>query len=243
MEEIIEQLIERGSIKVSDEFSFRTKAECASLFGRNYSNIVKGGIPHPKEEKSQMIFWQEGENDEWENKYVEDKNNEIVEFTERKKSKNQEWIKKRLEICKSRIKDNIIFYKINGGGYKFRGIFHIDEEETISSGIIVYKRISSEASTYKPINEKPIKDLKGLIEIGRIKENEEIYFNYKGTEYTGRVTKDGQVNIFLGTFSISRSALKIMAEDPEYIRKKETANGYNCWKNWNGIPIGELRKR
>jgi hypothetical protein len=61
MEKTASQLIERGSIKVSDDVSFRTKAECASLFGKNYSNILMGGVPHPKDKRfNGIILWKEG---------------------------------------------------------------------------------------------------------------------------------------------------------------------------------------
>ena len=241
MEEIIRQLIERGSIKVRDEVSFRTKAECASLFGRNYSNILRGGIEHPKEKGSQMIFWQEGENDGWENEYVVDERKEIVKFTERRKSKQIEWVTERLEIANSKIKNNIIFYKLKGERYKFRGIFHIDVEETISSGVIVYKRISSESSTYPAENKKPIKDLKGIVSSGLLKENEEIYFSYRGEKYSGRVTLEGKIRTHLGEFSPSRAVVTLMSNDSSPGRSRESANGYDHWKTWNGIAIGDLR--
>ncbi len=241
MEKTTSQLIERGSIKVSDEVSFRTKAECASLFGRNYLHIIPGGVPHPKEEKSQLIFWQEKENDGWENGYTFDEFNEISEFTERRKSKHQEWVNERIGHLNKR-RNNIIFYKLKGEEYKFRGIFHLDEKETISSGLILYKRISSEAPTYSPINEKPIKDLRGLVLSGRLKENEEIYLSYRGEVYAGRVTPGGKIRTSLGEFSPSKAAVMVMASNPDNERNKENANGYYQWKTWNDIPIGDLRK-
>jgi hypothetical protein len=241
MENQIDKLISRGFIKISDDISFKTKAECASLFGRNYSHIIRGGVSHPKEEKSQLIFWQERENEGWENGYTADGGKEIIKFTERRKSRNSEWVTERTGLLNKR-KENIIFYKIKGEGYKFRGIFHIDEEETISSGIIVYKRISSEASTYLPLNKKPIKDLRGLVSSGRLKENEEIYLSYRGEEYAGRVTADGKIRTPLGEFSPSKAAVMVMSSNPSNERNKENANGYHQWKTWNDIPIGDLRK-
>jgi len=242
MEETVRQLIERGSIRVSDGVSFRTKAECASLFGRNYSNILRGGISHPKERESQMIFWQEEENDGWENGYTFDEKKEIVKFTERRKSKHREWVSERLEIASSKIKNNIIFYKLKGEGYKFRGIFHIDEEETISSGDIVYKRVSSEAITYFPENKRPLKNLKEIVERGLIKENEEIYFYYKNQEYSGRVTRDGKIKIGSGTTTLNKASLELMFLNPECGRNTNRVNAYNWWKTWNGTTLDELRK-
>ncbi len=241
MENLISKLARIGKIQVSDNFLFHTKAECASLFGRNYSHIIRGGVAHPKEEKSQLIFWQERENDGWENKYLVDERNEIIKFTERKKSGTGEWVTERTGISNTR-ENNIIFYKLKGEGYKFRGIFHIDKEETISSGVIVYKRISTEASTYFPENEKPIKDLKGLVLAGRLKENEEIYLSYRGIEYAGRVTPSGKIKTHLGEFSPSKAAVIIMSSNPDNERNKENANGYYQWKTWNDVPIGDLRK-
>ena len=241
MENQIYKLISGGFIKISDDISFKTKAECASLFGRNYSHIIRGGVSHPKEEKSQLIFWQERENEGWENGYEVDGNKEIIKFTERRKSRNSEWVTERTGIFNTR-EENIIFYKLKGERYKFRGIFHIDKEETISTGVIVYKRVSTEATTYLPENEKPIKDLKGLVLAGRLKENEEIYLSYRGIEYAGRVTSTGKIKTHLGEFSPSKAAVIIMSNNPDNERNKENANGYYQWKTWKDVPIGDLRK-
>ena len=241
MENQIDKLIARGSIEISDDTSFKTKAECASLFGRNYSHIIRGGVAHPKEEKSQLIFWQEGENEGWENGYEVNENKEITKFTERRKSRNSEWVIERTGIFNKR-KENIIFYKLKGEGYKFRGIFHIDEEETMSSGVIVYKRVSTEATTYLPENEKPIKDLKGLILSGRLKENEEIYLTYRGVEYAGRVTPQGRIKTSLGEFSVCKSLAMLVQSHPEHKKRDKFGNGYYHWKTWNDVPIGDLRK-
>lgn len=83
MEEIIDRLISSGKIRVTDNILFRKKSECASLFGRNFTNILRGGVPHPADKKfNGIIFWQEGENDRWENLYIENSEGEILEFTE-----------------------------------------------------------------------------------------------------------------------------------------------------------------
>ncbi len=240
MKSTIEELIERGSIKVSDEIFFRTKAECASLFGRNYSHIIPGGIPHPKEEESQLIFWQEKENEEWENGYTLNEKNEIIKFTERKKLRFDEWREKRL-MKNTEGRKNVIFYKFEGEGYKFRGVFFEYTDKSVPVGTILYRRDSLEAPTYYPENNKPIRDLKGLLLAGRIEEKEEVYLFYRGEKYTGRVTSEGKIKIHLGEFSPSKAAVMLMSDNPHNERNKENANGYYQWKTWKGTSIGDLR--
>jgi ribosomal protein S24E len=240
MKSTIDKLIEKGSIKVSDEIFFRTKAECASLFGRNYSHIIPGGIPHPKEKGSQLIFWQEKENEEWENGYTLNKKNEIIEFTERKKLGFDEWHKKRL-MKNTGERENLIFYKSEGEGYKFRGVFFEYTDRSVPSGTVLYRRTSLEAQTYYPENNKPIRDLKGLLLAGRIENKEEVYLFYRNTKYTGRITAEGKIKTYLGEFSPSKAAVMLMSDNPHNERNKENANGYYQWKTWKGTPIGDLR--
>ncbi len=237
MEETIRQLIERGSIKVSDNIFFKTKAECASLFGKNYLNILKGGILHPIDKKIRITFWQEGENELWENTHLENPEGEIIEFTERRKKEYSEWVSSWKDKDKT-----IIFYKKNKEGYKFRGIFSIDFKRSTEEGRKIWKVISNESRTYPSKNIKPLRDLKDLLLAGKIKENEEIYLTYRGIEYSGRVTSGGKIRTQFGEFSPSKAAVVVMTSNPDNERNKENANGYYQWKTWNDVPIGDLRK-
>ena len=94
----------------------------------------------------------------------------------------------------------------------------------------------------KKIRRDKLKDLKKMVEEGTIKEREEIYLFYRGVETAGRVTKDGKIETFLGTFSIGQSTVKIMSLNPKCERAIESANGYEWWKTWNGTSLKELRK-
>jgi hypothetical protein len=242
MEKTASQLIERGSIKVSDDVSFRTKAECASLFGKNYSNILTGGVPHPKDkELNGIILWKEGENDGWENSYTENRKGEIVGFTELKKVGHKEWVE---EWAKEELKEDrrIIFYKKEGEGYRFRGIFLIDFERSIKEGEKFYQRVSTKANTYPPGNKKPLKDLKEIVKRGLIKEKEKIYFHYKDHEYSGRVTSEGKVEIHIGTMTLNRASWELMFLTPGCQRNTKRVNAYDWWKTWNGTPLNDLRK-
>ena len=94
----------------------------------------------------------------------------------------------------------------------------------------------------KKIRRDKLKDLKKMVEEGTIKERVEIYLLYRGVETAGRVTKDGKIETFLGTFSIGQSTVKIMSLNPKCERAIESANGYEWWKTWNGTSLKELRK-
>jgi hypothetical protein len=227
---------------VSDDISFRRKSDCASLFGRNFTNILRGGVPHPADKKfNGIIFWQEGENDRWENLYIENGKGEILEFTELKKINHKGWIE---EWSKDELKEDkrIIFYKKKGEEYKFRGIFDLDFERSKKEGKKIYRRSSTEAKTYPPRNKRPLKNLKEIVERGLIKENEEIYFYYKSHEYSGRVTSDGKIKIHLGTMTLNRASWELMFLTPDCERNTKRVNAYNWWKIWNGTSLDDLRK-
>ncbi len=94
----------------------------------------------------------------------------------------------------------------------------------------------------KVIRKSKLKNLKSMVEEGILKEGEEIYLPYKGAEYSGRVTKEGKINTFLGTFSIGQATLEMMHLNPKCESSLESVNGYSCWRTWNGSKLVDFRK-
>jgi hypothetical protein len=97
---------------------------------------------------------------------------------------------------------------------------------------------------------KGSKDLKRLVEQGILKDGEEIYLEYKDVEFSGRIREGGLIIETEGNLFPTISGSTIYLKEIYYkesnktdLRKSKTANGYNEWKNWNGITLDELRKK
>jgi len=94
------------------------------------------------------------------------------------------------------------------------------------------------------------KDLKRLVEQGILKDGEEIYFEYKDVEFSGRIREGGLIIETEGKpFSVISNSIIYLMElyykesEEKDKRSAKTANGFNHWKNWNGITLDELRKK
>lgn len=94
------------------------------------------------------------------------------------------------------------------------------------------------------------KDLERLVESGILKDGEEIYFEYKNREFSGRIRENGLIIESEGeSFSaISNSIIYLVEiyykESGEIDRRNaKKYSGFGNWKNWKGITLGELRKQ
>jgi hypothetical protein len=115
--------------------------------------------------------------------------------------------------------------------------------------------------------------LKDLLTHGLLKPNEEIYMDYRGQHFTGRVLPDGSFQTDKGIFkSTSHPTFLNIMEDEKYrewfyeylgipkdtpyhwtrieevkklatIKKPHIVGGWYLWKNWNGVSLDELRKK
>jgi hypothetical protein len=115
--------------------------------------------------------------------------------------------------------------------------------------------------------------LKDLLTHGLLKPDEEIYMDYRGLHFTGRVLADGSFRTDKGIFkSISYPTSLNIMEDEKYrewfyeylgipkdtpyhwtrieevkklaaIKKPHIVGGWYLWKTWNGTSLDELRKK
>ena len=93
--------------------------------------------------------------------------------------------------------------------------------------------------------------LEKLVNMGVLKNNEEIYLHYKGEVYTGIIINDGRkIRTRFGEYkSLSSASSALMLSNPNCARKIKTKNGEApnngavWWRNWNYVQIGELFKR
>ena len=115
--------------------------------------------------------------------------------------------------------------------------------------------------------------LKDLLTQDFLKPNEEIYMDYRGLHFAGRVLADGSFQTDKGIFkSISYPTFLNIMEDEKYrewfydylgipkdipyhwtsieearklstIKKPHIVGGWHLWKTWNGTSLDELRKK
>jgi hypothetical protein len=94
---------------------------------------------------------------------------------------------------------------------------------------------------------------------GFLKDNEEIYFDYKEHHFLGRIRENGKyIETKVGRFnspSPAAGTLLALVDDgelrrmdhPSHIRNRRpeevVCNGWTRWVNWNGVTLDELRKK
>ena len=223
----IQSSIERGFIKVGGKESFRTKAECASIFGRTYFRIVPGGVPHPREKNKRLVFWsEEYSGGVWKNEILDGGDT----FMEEKKIGFDEWISK-IENDKDAIR--LFFWKNKNGRYTYKGEFLLDVENSILENKKIYRKIGEISPTFTPENGEGIENLKDLISLGRVSVDQKVYLSHQGIVFLGKITKNGMIQTEIGTANPSKSAT-LLTSSP-------VVNGYNRWKVWNGKTLGELK--
>lgn len=86
-------------------------------------------------------------------------------------------------------------------------------------------------------------ELKKLVEKKLLKNNEEIYFRYKGILFFGRIVENGEkIEVDGKEFrAISKSILYCI--DKINSGSRSTACGWKQWENWKGISLDTLRKQ
>jgi len=97
--------------------------------------------------------------------------------------------------------------------------------------------------------------LEKIVEAGLLKNNEEIYLSYRDYMFSARIIEDGKfIETHIGKFkAMSQSAGVIIATVDKGANVRYSAtktrpeevicNGWQHWKNWNGIPLSEIREK
>lgn len=92
--------------------------------------------------------------------------------------------------------------------------------------------------------------LKKIITMGFLKNGEEIYLEYRGETYSGRIFENGEIKTKLGNYkSLSKAASELMKSNPNCMRKVSTKNGevpnngWEWWRTWNGTKLELFKKK
>lgn len=142
--------IDKGYIDVNDNVAFRTVAEGATCFGRDYrGGMQKTYFPHPVEPNKYLWFLKLYENDKWNNQLSVDEET-ITEFC-----KIPEIFEKNIDDnvqSASRIHSRIVFARVKGPlgdlMYRFKGEYKMDLDATNYEVGCIYRRIATRVKTY-----------------------------------------------------------------------------------------------
>ena len=150
MEQNPQTYIDKGYIDVKDDVAFRTIADGASCFGRDYSKgLQKAYIPHPAEPNKYLWFPKFYENEEWSNQMSDDEET-ITEYS-KFPEKFHEHIDKHIAEAE-KVYSRIVFARVRSSlgdlMYRFKGEYKIDLEATNYEQGLVYKRIATRVKTY-----------------------------------------------------------------------------------------------
>ena len=142
--------IDKGYIDIKDDVAFRTIADGATCFGRDYSRgLQKAYIPHPAEPNKYLWFPKFYENYEWNNQISDDEET-ITEFS-KIPERFREHIDRHIAEAE-RVHSRVVFARVrNPLGdlmYRFKGEYKVDLEATNYDRGLVYKRISTRVKTY-----------------------------------------------------------------------------------------------
>jgi len=163
--------VEKGYIDVQDNVAFRTIADGASCFGKDYSaGMQKAWFPHPVEPNKYLWFPKLYENDQWNNHLSADEGT-ITEFAKDTRV-FREHIDRNVREAE-RIHSRIVFARVKGPlgdlMYRFKGEYKMDLEATNYEVGCIYRRIATRVNTYPHQNETRVVERQGK-SFGKIEE-------------------------------------------------------------------------
>ncbi len=140
--------IDKGYIDINDDVAFRTMADAASCFGRDYSKGLQlSYFKHPIEPNKRLWFPKLYKNDKWNNQLSTDEN-AIISTTE-----SMEDSKANVDYIISQNHYSVIVFArvkspLGDTMYRFKGEYKIDEEATNYEVGGIYRRIATRVKTY-----------------------------------------------------------------------------------------------
>ena len=140
--------IDKGYIDIKDDVAFRTMADAASCFGRDYSKGLQlSYFKHPTEPQKRLWFPKLYKNDKWNNQLSIDENT-IISTTE-----SIEDSKANVDYIISQKHYSVIVFArvkspLGDTMYRFKGEYKIDVESTNYEVGGIYRRISTRVKTY-----------------------------------------------------------------------------------------------
>lgn len=147
MERDAQYYIDKGFIDESDNAEFRTIAEAASCFGKNYKGLQTSYFRHPKERNKRLWFPKFYENKHWENKSSADES--IITSKSKLPERNRDEID---NIKPTEDYIVITFARENNASgklmYRFKGEYQLDKDLMSYESGHVWKKINSRVKTY-----------------------------------------------------------------------------------------------
>ncbi|MEK7434861.1 MAG: hypothetical protein AABZ74_17135 [Cyanobacteriota bacterium] len=140
-----EYWLNRGSIDLENNASFRTMVDAVNCFGRTYkpNGIWTGGVKHPEEERKLIWFPKLYGNAYWNNSFDE---NDTIIYEKSKTDLNHFSDSMRDAYISIRI----LFSKESRiSPYVFKGEYEIDKEKSNSTDGVAWKRIRTSVITYR----------------------------------------------------------------------------------------------
>ncbi len=139
--------IDKGFIDVLDDAAFRTMADAASCFGKEYKGLQRGYIRHPVEPKKRLWFPKFYENENWNNQFSDDEKT-VSEFCKIEGRANA-YVN---EALVSNTDVRLLFARVRGplGDllYRYKGEYELDPEQTNYENGVVYRRKATRSMTY-----------------------------------------------------------------------------------------------
>ncbi len=146
-----ETYIEKGCISLEDNVAFMKGYEACNCFGLNYKAFQRGEAKHPIEKDTSIWLPKLYPNGEWDNSISY---NEDIIF-EKAASTNQKHYGKQLNVEEVKRKKRIVFAKVRGPlgdiMYRFKGLFQLDEVESVNENCVVWRKTSDTVKTYRAI--------------------------------------------------------------------------------------------
>ncbi|WP_346879906.1 AbaSI family restriction endonuclease [Clostridium sp. UBA3061] len=146
-----ETYIENGYISLEDNVAFMRGYEACNCFGLNYKAFQRGEAKHPIEKDTSIWLPKLYPNGEWDNSISY--NEDII--YEKAASTNQKHYGKQLNVEEVKRKKRIVFAKVRGPlgdiMYRFKGLFQLDEVESVNENCFVWRKTSDTVKTYRAI--------------------------------------------------------------------------------------------
>lgn len=142
--------IQLGYLDVAENVTFRTIADAATCFGRDYrAGMQKSYFPHPREPNKKLWFPRLYPNADWDNQLSNDE--ETIIYASLDPAIRNEHIDKMVNDAQN-YPVRIVFARVNDplGGlmYRFKGEYRVDLDVTNYDTGIVLRRVATKVRTY-----------------------------------------------------------------------------------------------
>lgn len=142
MRAITRRAIAAGSISITDDFKFQSKADAVNCFGKNLKTLRQGGCSTGRGDL--WLWFPDLDSNDWSNN-LRDRGTVI---TERKNSSDADtYLQKQISDNKT----HLVFLRKKIGYstyYTYQGTFKLDIEESLKENLAVWIRISTCTETY-----------------------------------------------------------------------------------------------